>query len=231
VNVIAIGDGVREQTEREAADVLAIWIDGLDQFTEALDMLRGVAWQKPDEDQEPVLMSLLAHAFQTQVAGYRLAIAGHYGPSLALVRLCVEYMLAWWFAWREPGQAPRFIRQSAKPTPDWNELVQAHENALGERDQELRIWRKHLNPVAHVDRQQAGYVWTDGEQPGLRMAPEFDRGLLIGAAGLFSEVIPFLLECIELMRRKYGLEPPDPERAAAFHARLKAWIAAIPDKP
>ena len=111
-------------------------------------------------------------------------------------------------------------RSAAKPTPEWSELEQAHENALGgERDEELRAWRKFLNKLAHPDRILAGHVWNNGEQPSLRFAPEFDRGSLVSAAGLFSEVSPFLLECIENMRRKYGIEPPDPERAAAFHGR------------
>lgn len=235
MNVLSLGDLVREQTEREAADVLAIWTDGLDRFTEALDTLRGVPYQRPNEDQEPALMGLLAHAFQTQIAGYRLAVAGHYGPSLALVRLCVEHMLGWWYVWNRPHEAPRFLRRSAaKPTPQWNNLEQAHESALGGRDQELRDWREFLNKLAHLDRLQAGYVWSPtrpGEEPNLRFAPEFDRELLVAAAGLFSEVIPFLLECVELMRRKYDLQPPDPQRAVDFHTRLKAWIQALPSSP
>jgi hypothetical protein len=151
-----------------------------------------VVYQRPDEDQEPALMGILAHGFRTQVAGYRLAVAGHYGVSLALVRLCVEHMLAWWFVWNRPSEAARFMRQSAaKPTPEWNELVQAHENALGGLDQELRDWRKFLNKLAHLDRLQAGYVWSKGDEPNLHFAPEFDRELLSAAAGLSSEVIPF----------------------------------------
>jgi len=139
-------------------------------------------------------------------------------------------MLAWWFVWNRPAEAPRFVRRHAsRPTPEWNELELAHEKALGGTDQQLRDWRKKvLNKLAHVDRMSAGHVWNT-EAVELRFAPEFDRELLIAATGLFCEVIPFLLECVEFMRRKYNLQPANPEGAVEYHARLQAWIAAIPD--
>jgi hypothetical protein len=218
---------VYQRTVSENEELAQLWLGGVSLLFRAFDPLDGRRMRERERDL--VLHTLLIHATNTQLAGFKLAATGYYAQALALVRICVEHWLAFWYVKNFSDEAPRFLRRGTKRPPDTNHMEQALAAKHGEdATVGLKAWIKRLHSLAHVD--PTGVNLTFDPAPGgisLHLGPHYDQEMFLAATQEFVTVLPALQEAAEVLCRLVGAMPPAPDIWRRYDDRAQALLTAL----
>jgi hypothetical protein len=207
------------RTEENDADTVLLWRDGIEVLRDNLVALDGYRPGNEEEGKgDRVLLGVLTHGLNTQLAGYHLAATGYYAQALLLTRICVEDWLTWWYVYSYPAEAERFLGEGA---PRWIEMRRKLESGpAGETFRSAQSVMNWLHKLSHVEWISLSHTWDGNHLPiGVR----YDTESFISCAANFSLLLNLLLDTVEKMCQLCGVDSPKPGYATIYRERQVTW--------
>jgi hypothetical protein len=232
-DIWGMGLASRARTEREHVALTDLWLHGVSLLGANVSSVD--RWSA-DVERDHVLVAVLAHAVNTQLAGYLLATSGYCTQAQALIRICEEDWLAFLYVLNFPAEAKRFLDfgPGTADTPRWIDMVQALESKLQVQMTPTRETIKWLHRLAHVDRLsiRGSYNVLPTEQPAttrahFRMGPHYDGDDFVNCAGQFVVQLHHLIQESEGLCLAIGVTPTHPNAFEEYGALLTPWLKQL----